>query len=64
MPTQLPPGLTAEGPIIGRYDGGQENWFKYESIKLYTNAFIREDGRVDEVSHPPREYNKLTKYSF
>lgn len=43
----LPPGITEERALVERHSGGIESWLEYEKIKLYTNAFIKEEGKVN-----------------
>lgn len=53
MSSPVPPGITQEGTLTERHSGGSadsESWLAYDKIKLYTNAFIKEEGRVVSVS--------------
>ena len=47
MSASIPPGLTCETGCIERHNGGKvSEWLAFEEVKLYTNAFILEEGRV------------------
>ncbi|KAI8986662.1 NUDIX hydrolase domain-like protein [Trametes punicea] len=42
--TELPPGLTYDGPLVEAASGGEENnWVHYGKVKQYTNAFVIQD---------------------
>ncbi len=48
MSTSLaPPGIVHEGTLIPVHNGGDSTiWLPFEKVKLYTNAFIIQNGKV------------------
>ena len=43
----VPPGIKESGNLNAVHNGGHvETWLDYDKVKLYTNAFILEEGRV------------------
>lgn len=47
MSANVPPGISEDRTLNVAHSGGRaEQWLPYEKVKLYTNAFLVEDGRV------------------
>ena len=47
MTASIPPGIVCENGCVERHSGGTaDEWMGFEKVKLYTNAFILEEGRV------------------
>lgn len=41
-----PPGLDVDASFVVVSDGGEAEWLHYDKVKLYTNAFIKQNGKV------------------
>jgi 8-oxo-dGTP diphosphatase / 2-hydroxy-dATP diphosphatase len=51
MSVDVPPGISEDGTLNVAHSGGHaEQWLLYGKVKLYTNAFVVEDGRVRSCS--------------
>ncbi|EKM51561.1 uncharacterized protein PHACADRAFT_187006 [Phanerochaete carnosa HHB-10118-sp] len=47
MSASVPPGVVCEGSHTEKHSGGAvDGWLAFEKVKLYTNAFIVEEGRI------------------
>lgn len=49
MSTSTPPGITSEGTLVEVHVGANDaswQWVPYQKVKLYTNAFIVQNGKV------------------
>lgn len=46
----VPPGISYAGKLVIQHNGGEGDWEPIERVKLYTNAFIREKGKVSVLN--------------
>ncbi|CAL1708764.1 unnamed protein product [Somion occarium] len=46
MSISPPPGVTHEGNLIEVHNGGAEDWLQFSEVRPYTNAFIRQEGKI------------------
>ncbi len=46
-----PPGVNQEGPLVAVHVGGEGDWIQYRKIKVYTNCFIKQEGKVRPQYH-------------
>ncbi|KAI0084747.1 NUDIX hydrolase domain-like protein [Irpex rosettiformis] len=45
--TEIPPlGVTYEGKLTHEVSGGEGPWLPFDKVKHYTNAFIRQNGKI------------------
>ena len=48
--SEIPPlGITYEGKLVHAVSGGESAWLPFDKVKHYTNAFIRQDGKVSST---------------
>jgi len=40
------PGLVHEDELIKVHEGGVDSWLPFSKVKLFTNAFIKQDGKL------------------
>lgn len=47
--TAVPPGVVHDAPLVEVASGGDDKeWNSYSKTKHYTNAFIKQDGKVSQ----------------
>ncbi|KAI0766242.1 NUDIX hydrolase domain-like protein [Irpex lacteus] len=45
--TEIPPlGISYEGELVHAVSGGEGEWLPFNKLKHYTNAFIRQNGKI------------------
>lgn len=42
----IPPGVQHDKPLVEVHAGGEGDWMPYSKTKLFTNAFIKQEGKV------------------
>jgi hypothetical protein len=51
--TDIPPGINWASDIIEVSRGGDTKWIPFENRRVYTNAFVVQDGKVSVHTFDP-----------